>query len=110
VLEVLVGEARKLRPTPVVEGLYDIAAWRRLWEQALASPVTPEAESEEQQPAEDAAACPYRGLAVFRQEDSAGSTGRERSNGGAGVAAGLGGPDRRHRDAGRRVRRGHSPR
>ena len=79
VLEVLVGEARKLRPTPVVEGLYDIAAWRRLWEQALASPVTPEAESEEQPPADEAAACPYRGLAVFRQEDSGWFYGRERS-------------------------------
>src|ERR1700742_1800336 len=40
-LEVLVGEARKLRPAPVVEGLYDLAAWRQLWEQALASPVLP---------------------------------------------------------------------
>ncbi|MFI9380652.1 AAA family ATPase [Kutzneria sp. NPDC052558] len=80
VLEVLVGEARKLRPQPVVEGLYDIVAWRRLWEQALASPVTTDGEPAEQQPpAEDAGACPYRGLAVFRQEDSGWFYGRERS-------------------------------
>jgi WD40 repeat protein/energy-coupling factor transporter ATP-binding protein EcfA2 len=78
VLEVLVGEARKLRPAPVVEGLYDLADWRRLWEQALASPVTPEGDGEEQ-PAEDVGACPYRGLAVFRQEDAGWFYGRERS-------------------------------
>ncbi|MEV6611608.1 AAA family ATPase [Kutzneria sp. NPDC051319] len=78
VLEVLVGEARKLRATPVVEGLYDLTDWHRLWEQALASPVT----SDEETPAEtaeDSGACPYRGLAVFRQEDAGWFYGRERS-------------------------------
>ncbi|GAA3436054.1 AAA family ATPase [Kutzneria kofuensis] len=81
VLEVLVGEARKLRATPVVEGLYDLTDWRRLWEQALASPVTSDAEDqpEQQQPSEDVGACPYRGLAVFRQEDAGWFYGRERS-------------------------------
>jgi WD40 repeat protein/energy-coupling factor transporter ATP-binding protein EcfA2 len=78
VLEVLVGEARKLRPAPVVEGLYDLEAWRRLWEQALASPVASDEEQPEQ-PIEDSGACPYRGLAVFRQEDAGWFYGRERS-------------------------------
>jgi WD40 repeat protein len=77
VLEVLVGEARKQRPMPVVDGLYDIAAWRELWEQALASPVT--AASDDEQSPEDVGACPYRGLAVFRQEDAGWFYGRERS-------------------------------
>ena len=78
-LEVLVGEARKLRPAPVVEGLYDLAAWRQLWEQALASPVLPDTEDQPEQPVEDTGACPYRGLAVFRQEDAGWFYGRERS-------------------------------
>ena len=80
VLEVLVGEARKLRPAPVVEGLYDLAEWRRLWEAALASPVTPDdGEEQPDQAPEDSGACPYRGLAVFRQEDAGWFYGRERS-------------------------------
>jgi len=80
VLEVLVGEARKLRATPVVEGLYDLTDWRQLWEQALASPVTSEEEGAPAEPAaEDSGACPYRGLAVFRQEDAGWFYGRERS-------------------------------
>src|SRR5262249_3933857 len=79
VLEVLIGEARKLRPAPVVDGLYDMADLRRLWEEAVASPVAAEPDQEAEQPSEDVGACPYRGLAVFRQEDAGWFYGRERS-------------------------------
>src|SRR5919198_4323666 len=34
VLEVLIGEARKITPQPAVDGLYDLRAWRALWERA----------------------------------------------------------------------------
>ncbi|WP_025354816.1 AAA family ATPase [Kutzneria albida] len=88
VLEVLVGEARKLRAQPVLDGLYDLDDWRVLWEQALASPAVAEAGKAAgpevqpppaEEPAEDVSACPYRGLAVFRQEDTRWFFGRERS-------------------------------
>ncbi|MGH3517460.1 MAG: AAA family ATPase, partial [Haloechinothrix sp.] len=81
VLRVLIGEARKRRPQPVVPGLYDVAAWQALWESALASPLTPDqARDGVPRPAPpEVAACPYRGLASFRQEDSAWFFGRERS-------------------------------
>lgn len=81
VLGVLIGEARKRRATQVTPGLYDIDAWRALWEAALASPI----EGSEEAPADtapvgdDSGVCPYRGLASFRQEDSAWFFGRERS-------------------------------
>jgi len=84
VLEVLIGEARKQRPHPPVDGLYDVAAWRRLWEEALRTPISTaepaEAEQAEEQP-EDSGVCPYRGLAAFQQEDSAWFFGREASTG-----------------------------
>jgi len=83
VLDVLIGEARKTRPAPVVDGLYDVDLWRALWEEALASPVlevrlgTPP-DDLAVPPGEDGA-CPYRGLAVFREEDSGWFFGRQRS-------------------------------
>ncbi|WP_245574086.1 AAA family ATPase [Amycolatopsis nigrescens] len=88
VLEVLIGEARKLRPEPFVDDLYDLDAWRALWEAALASPVGTE-QSDEDPVAGTAAprpsgpdetgVCPYRGLAPFGEEDSGWFFGRERS-------------------------------
>ncbi|TWP49968.1 hypothetical protein FKR81_22310 [Lentzea tibetensis] len=74
VLEVLIGEARKRRPQPASTGLYDLDAWRSLWEEALASPV-----GEAEEPQDDSGVCPYRGLAAFRSEDSNWFFGRERS-------------------------------
>lgn len=69
VLRILIGEARKKRPQPVVESLYDIRDWQSRWEDALASPASvPESD-----------VCPYRGLAAFREEDAAWFFGRERS-------------------------------
>lgn len=85
VLQVLIGEARKRRFLPVASGLYEIDAWRDLWEAALASPLAPEpspagtAEPAQRATDEDIGVCPYRGLAAFRQEDSAWFFGRERS-------------------------------
>jgi WD40 repeat protein/energy-coupling factor transporter ATP-binding protein EcfA2 len=79
VLEVLIGEARKARPTPSVPGLYDTEAWRELWEKAVASPVDPAPEGTPPEKPQESGACPYRGLASFRPEDSAWFFGRERS-------------------------------
>ncbi|MFI6102356.1 hypothetical protein ACIA8G_42975 [Lentzea sp. NPDC051213] len=74
VLEILVGEARKRKPQPAIDGLYDLDAWRTLWEEALASPVT-EAEA----PKEDTAVCPYMGLSAFGPQDANWFFGRERA-------------------------------
>ncbi|MGM1061761.1 nSTAND1 domain-containing NTPase [Saccharothrix sp. Mg75] len=78
VLEVLIGEARKARPQPPVAGLYDLDAWRALWEEALASPVSTGAD-EEPPSSGEIGVCPYRGLAAFQAEDSNWFFGRERS-------------------------------
>ncbi len=74
VLEVLIGEARKRRPQPAIDGLYDVDAWRVLWEEALASPAT-----EAEPPKEDSAVCPYMGLSAFGPQDANWFFGRERA-------------------------------
>ncbi|MER6026430.1 AAA family ATPase [Streptomyces sp. NPDC001851] len=87
VLHILIPEARRLRPSPVSTGLYDLAHWQRLWERALADPVgdrpAPPAEENRPPPAQDPSVaggvCPYRGLAPYRQEDARWFFGRERS-------------------------------
>lgn len=92
VLQVLIPEARRLRPTPVSKGLYDLAQWQRLWERALADPAgerpatagSATASEEEQRPAVEGppvpgGVCPYRGLASYRQQDARWFFGRERS-------------------------------
>ncbi|MBV9012332.1 MAG: hypothetical protein JO272_09830 [Pseudonocardiales bacterium] len=79
VLMVLIAQARKIRPDPCLEGLYDVPAWRRLWEQALASPVAP-ADSQLGTPESgDTGVCPYKGLAAFSQQDAGWFFGREHS-------------------------------
>ncbi|WP_177154483.1 WD40 repeat domain-containing protein [Actinosynnema pretiosum] len=78
VLEVLIGEARKQRPTPPIPELHDLGAWRELWEQALASPVAAVESAPPEMP-EESGVCPYRGLAAFQPEDSSWFFGRERS-------------------------------
>ncbi|MCG0063878.1 WD40 repeat domain-containing protein [Streptomyces tricolor] len=87
VLQILIPEARRLRPTPVSTGLYDLAHWQRLWELALAGPVgdrpAPPAEENRRPPAQAppvaGGVCPYRGLAPYRREDARWFFGRERS-------------------------------
>ncbi|WP_216209898.1 WD40 repeat domain-containing protein [Amycolatopsis aidingensis] len=84
VLEILIGEARKLRRRPVARGLYELAEWRRLWEDALRTPAEDQeavagAEGEPEPDPEDTGVCPYRGLAAFRPEDADRFFGRERS-------------------------------
>ncbi|WP_154697248.1 hypothetical protein [Lentzea guizhouensis] len=76
VLEVLTGEARKRRPQPAVDGLYDVEVWRTLWEEALASPV---GDSEDAPPPDENAVCPYMGLSAFGPQDSNWFFGRERA-------------------------------
>jgi WD40 repeat protein/energy-coupling factor transporter ATP-binding protein EcfA2 len=79
-LEILIGEARKIRPIPVAEGLYDLKEWRLLWERALNSPAaTDETTTADMSDQGDTGVCPYRGLAQFRQEDAEWFFGRERS-------------------------------
>ncbi|MET8814504.1 AAA family ATPase [Streptomyces sp. NPDC004549] len=87
VLQILIPEARRARPTPVSGGLYDLTQWQRLWETALADPVgekpQPRAGEEKQQPPSQAppvpgSVCPYRGLAPYRREDAQWFFGRER--------------------------------
>ncbi|MEU9009557.1 hypothetical protein AB0D12_07190 [Streptomyces sp. NPDC048479] len=86
VLHILIPEARRSRPAPVSTGLYDLAQWQRLWERAVADPVSDRAaasaEAEEQPPVETPTVpgvCPYRGLASYRQQDARWFFGRERS-------------------------------
>jgi WD40 repeat protein len=90
VLTVLIGQARKVRPWPCLEGLYDLATWRRLWEEALANPVasaggrassrlSSSAESGAMPEAGHMSVCPYKGLAAFGEEDADWFFGRERS-------------------------------
>ncbi|CAM5710669.1 Novel STAND NTPase 1 domain-containing protein OS=Streptomyces aurantiogriseus OX=66870 GN=GCM10010251_00160 PE=4 SV=1 [Streptomyces aurantiogriseus] len=85
VLQVLIPDARRLRPTPVSPGLYDLVQWQRLWERAVADPVGDgPAPSEEDKPSGETPAvpggvCPYRGLASYRREDARWFFGRERS-------------------------------
>ncbi|MEU0168754.1 hypothetical protein ABZ214_25410 [Streptomyces iakyrus] len=86
VLQVLIPEARRSRPTPVSPGLYDLGQWQRLWERAVADPAgeRPAASAGEERSAEAAASapggvCPYRGLASYRREDARWFFGRERS-------------------------------
>ncbi|MFF7171753.1 nSTAND1 domain-containing NTPase [Streptomyces pseudovenezuelae] len=74
VLHILIPEARRISPTPVSAGLYDLGQWQRLWERALAPD-----EDENPQPEPPAGVCPYRGLASYRQEDARWFFGRERS-------------------------------
>lgn len=99
VLQILIGEARKARPRPVVDGLYDLDEWRALWEHALTSPVDttagpPDADvarrpiSTGEEAHRDSNICPFRGLAAFRPEDAAWFFGRERST--AALVARLG--------------------
>ncbi|CAL9517177.1 nSTAND1 domain-containing NTPase [Streptomyces sp. enrichment culture] len=87
VLHILIPEARRLRPTPVSAGLYDLAHWQRLWELALTGPAgdraAPPAEENRRPPAQappvPGGVCPYRGLAPYRREDARWFFGRERS-------------------------------
>ncbi|MFF7644297.1 AAA family ATPase [Streptomyces canus] len=74
VLHILIPEARRISPTPVSAGLYDLGQWQRLWERALAPD-----EDEGSQPDPPAGVCPYRGLASYRQEDARWFFGRERN-------------------------------
>jgi WD40 repeat protein len=74
VLHILIPEARRISPTPVSAGLYDLGQWQRLWERALAPD-----EEEGPRPEPPAGVCPYRGLASYRQEDARWFFGRERN-------------------------------
>ncbi|WP_116201542.1 AAA family ATPase [Amycolatopsis circi] len=86
VLEILIGQARQIRPTPIVPELYDLVAWRELWKLALDSPIpgtsaagdSPDSRTAGQPGSTDSGACPYRGLASFRQEDAGSFFGRRR--------------------------------
>ncbi len=78
VLKVLIGQASDAQPRPCQEGLYDLGTWRRLWEEALDSPVTPAESGSTPDPGETGV-CPYKGLAAFSEMDADLFFGRERS-------------------------------
>lgn len=78
VLTTLIEEACKTKPNPTIPGLYDLAVWRALHAQALASPVGAPEPAPEVGPSESVR-CPYRGLASFREEDQQFFFGREAS-------------------------------
>ncbi|WP_026422668.1 AAA family ATPase [Actinokineospora inagensis] len=90
VLEVLVHLARARVPEPPVTGLYEIESWRVWWKAAQSSPAVPEVDPGDESANEEgseqdqatpvmADVCPYRGLAVFEQDDEPWYFGRERS-------------------------------
>ncbi|MEV5987346.1 hypothetical protein AB0L85_20340 [Streptomyces sp. NPDC052051] len=95
VLHIVIPQARRMRPTPVSEGLYDPARWQHLWERALAdrsttaAPATPPAAATTpsagaerpppKAPNDVPVVCPYRGLASYRQQDARWFFGRARS-------------------------------
>ncbi len=82
VLHILVPQARKLAPTPVSAGLYDLSQWQNLWEQAVGVRAAGASEEEADKPLKsppELGVCPYRGLASFRQEDARWFFGRERA-------------------------------
>ncbi|MDF3292229.1 nSTAND1 domain-containing NTPase [Streptomyces silvisoli] len=80
VLHVLIPQARRLAPTPVSTGLYDLSQWQNLWEQAVGVRTTTEEETgDPPQSPPEVGVCPYRGLASFRQEDARWFFGRERA-------------------------------
>ncbi|WP_328749072.1 AAA family ATPase [Streptomyces sp. NBC_00285] len=78
VLHILIPEARRISPTPVAAGLYDLGQWQRLWERAV-SPEEDEGASADATAPAPAGVCPYRGLASYRREDARWFFGRERS-------------------------------
>ncbi|MFE0677703.1 hypothetical protein [Streptomyces sp. NPDC058867] len=79
VLQVLIPQARRARPSPVSPGLYDLTQWQLLWERAVADPATAEEPPPAETPAVPGVVCPYRGLASYRREDARWFFGRERS-------------------------------
>ncbi|MCQ4044542.1 AAA family ATPase [Streptantibioticus rubrisoli] len=82
VLHVLIPQARRLAPTPVSVGLYDLSQWQNLWERAVGVRTAATADDETRdpdQPSPEVGVCPYRGLASFRQEDARWFFGRERA-------------------------------
>jgi hypothetical protein len=82
VLERLIGEARRRHPYPSIHGLYDVASWEELWQDAVTCPVTdpgPEGGAAASKPSSGGAPCPYQGLSAFRPEHASWFFGRERS-------------------------------
>ena len=66
-LRVLIAEARSREVKPPIDGLYDLRAWKSLWDAARATgdagaPI-PRIVGEEK------GGCPYRGLEPYRRED-----------------------------------------
>ncbi|HEY0807827.1 MAG TPA: ATP-binding protein, partial [Pseudonocardiaceae bacterium] len=86
VLEILITLASRHRPTPRVADLYDLVAWRALWEHALASAADSSGDSVTSGSVPgsalvvtDSSVCPYLGLTAFRQEDASWFFGRDRA-------------------------------
>jgi WD40 repeat protein/energy-coupling factor transporter ATP-binding protein EcfA2 len=77
---VLIGEARKKKTPPAMDGLYDLRRWKQWWRAAR----TASDGAADQSPRTASAprpTCPYQGLAAFETVDSARFFGRARSVG-----------------------------
>jgi WD40 repeat protein len=78
VLKVLIGEARKKKTPPAIDGLYDLRQWHRWWTEARTAP-SDEASEPPQPDSIPATTCPYQGLDPFQTADQARFFGRTRS-------------------------------
>jgi Novel STAND NTPase 1 len=81
VLIVLIGEARKKKTPPKIDGLYDLRQWKKWWTEARAACTAPSDEASElPQPAGiPATTCPYQGLAAYQTTDQDRFFGRARA-------------------------------
>ncbi len=85
VIGALVVDARRRRPSPVVDGLYSGAEWQQLWQRAAEATARSGGKCEpgagEPAPAAPGGElpCPYRGLAPFEADDARNYFGRSRA-------------------------------
>ena len=78
VLIVLIGEARKKKTPPAMDGMYDLRRWKQWWTEARTAPAD-EASGSPQPDSAPSTICPYQGLAAFETADQERFFGRTRS-------------------------------
>jgi AAA ATPase domain len=82
-LRVLIGEARKRKTPPKIDGLYDLRQWKKWWTEARAARTAPSASEEAGEPPQPNSipnlTCPYKGLAAFQTADQDRFFGRARA-------------------------------
>jgi WD40 repeat protein len=78
VLIVLIGEARKKKTPPAMDGIYDLRRWKQWWTQARTAP-SDQASGSPQPDSTPSTICPYQGLDPFQTADQDRFFGRTRS-------------------------------